>query len=276
MCARYTLTAEEKEILKGNTYTLIGEYKPDPNIAITDYGFIITSDEPDVVQRMNWGIVPAYAESNVPEFSSFNIRSEDILDTPTFAPLFKARQTCLVIADGFYEAEHVSPDDKRPWRFVTERKLFCFLGLWSERIDPITKQAHRTYGILTCRANKIVGEIHPDDRMPVIATYAGEGIWLNKKSTDDQLLDLCVPYPDSKMNRYRVSKKALSVSTKSKPNKGMDLIKPVEDEPRQQSIFGADEIPAKPTERKFKNTGKKVTKNKQNNSPNGSDLFNSL
>ena len=276
MCARYTLTAEEKEILKGNQYTLVGEYKPDTNIAITDFGFVITSDEPDIVQRMSWGIIPPNAESKVPEFSSFNIRSEDILDRPTFATLLTARKTCLVIADGFYEAEHVSATDKRPWRFLTERKLFCFAGLWSEWIDPITKEPYRTYAIITCEANNIVGEIHPDRRMPVILYKSEEKMWLNKKISTDELLALCIPYPDEKMNRYRVSKKALAVSTKERPNKGKDLTEPVEDEPRQNSLFEASEIPRKPSERKFKNSKKKGNDSTKPDNQAGPDLFNSI
>jgi len=276
MCARYTLTAEEKEILKENGYTLVGNYQPDANIAITDFGFVITSDEPDVVQRMSWGIVPPDAESKVPEFSSFNIRSEDVLKRTNYEPLLRARKTCLVIADGFYEAEHLSGDDKRPWRFVTERKLFCFAGIWSEWFDPITLESYRTYAIMTCEANELVGEIHKEKRMPVILHKWEESMWLNKKLSVDELLSLCVPYPANKMTRYRVSKKVNSVSTKLRPNKDLRLIDPVEDEPRQQNMFDANEAPAaKPAERKFKNTTKKSKTPKKPDSSPGMDLFNS-
>ncbi|MHA4896251.1 SOS response-associated peptidase [Pedobacter sp. PWIIR3] len=275
MCARYTLTAEEKELIKQGNYTLRGPYSPDSNIAITDVGFVVTTEEPDVVQRMFWGIVPADAESNVPTFASFNIRSEDVLSTYNFAKLLKEGKVCIIFADGFYEAEEVAEDDKRPWRFITERKIFAFLGLWSERIDPISGEIHRTYGIFTCKANKVVGQIHPYDRMPVILSKADEDFVLHKKPTIEQLLALCVPYPDSKMNRYRVSKKALAVSTKAKPNKGKDLIDEVPDEPRQTNLFGAEEIPAKPKERKFKNTAKPKLPKKENGGGN-LDMFNSL
>lgn len=276
MCARYTLTAEEKEMLKDHGLTLVGEYKPDPNIAITDFGFIVTSDEPDIVQRMNWGIIPANAESKVPEFSSFNIRSEDVMEKPTYAPLLQARKTCLVIADGFYEAEHLSDTDKRPWRFTTERKIFCFAGLWSEWFDPDTKEPYRTFAILTCEANSTVGEIHTENRMPVILYKSEEPLWLSKRRSVDELLSLCIPYPDDKMNRYRVSKKALAVSTKDRPNKNMDLTQPVEDEPRQSSLFNIPDIPSVPGVRRFKNTKKKKSEQKKLDNSNGLDLFNSL
>ncbi|MEJ7559539.1 MAG: SOS response-associated peptidase [Pedobacter sp.] len=275
MCARYTLTAEEKEVLKENAYTIVGEYKPDPNIAITDFGFVVTADEPNVVQRMNFGIVPADAESKVPQFASFNIVSEEVLDKPTFAPLLLQGNTCLVIADGFYEAEEVTPSDKRPYRFLTERKLFCFAGLWTEWVDAGSGEIYRTYGIMTCAANTVVGEIHEARRMPVILPKNSEMMWLNKRLSAAEKLALCVPYPDHLMNRYRVSKKVNAVSTKEKPNKDLSLLKEVEDEPRQQSFFTEEQAPSRAKERKFKNTTKKGKGRKDQDQPPAPDLFNS-
>jgi putative SOS response-associated peptidase YedK len=240
MCARYTLTAEEKEILKENKYVLNGEYKPDPNIAISDYGFVVTSDEPDLVQRMRFGIIPEDSASAHVDFATFNIRSEEILDKPTFEPLIRFRKTCLIIADGFYEPETVTENDKRPWRFVTERKTFCFAGLWTHWTDPDTGEVINSYAILTCESNRTVEEKHKKGRMPVILPKVYEKMWLNKKLSVEELLSLCVPYPDHLMSCYRVSKKVNRPSTKLNPNKDMSLINPVEDEPRQQNIFGAD------------------------------------
>ncbi|RZK45535.1 MAG: hypothetical protein EOO97_00905, partial [Pedobacter sp.] len=92
MCARYTLTAEEKELLKENNYKLVGEYKPDSNVAITDFGFIVTSDEPTLVQKMHFGIVPHDAKSKSFGYDTWNIRSEEVMDKKTYAPLMKHRK----------------------------------------------------------------------------------------------------------------------------------------------------------------------------------------
>ena len=274
MCARYTLTAEEKELIKQGNYTLDGPYVPDPNIAITDIGYVVTMDEPDVVQRMFWGIVPENAVSKVPEFSSFNIVSEDVYQKPVYAKLLRDKKFCIVFADGFMEAEQVADDDLRPWRFVTERKLFAFLGLWSEWIDPSSGEVHRTYGIFTCKANKIVGEIHAAQRMPVILSKMDEKIVLRKKSTVEEVMKLCVPYPDRLMNRFRQSRQALAVSTKKNWNKSMELLKEVKDEPRTGNLFGDAMPPADLTKRTFKNAKKKQPP-RSNQTP-GADLFNSL
>lgn len=276
MCARYTLTAEEKEILKGNKYTLVGQYTPDPNIAVTEQGLVITSDEPDIVQVMNFGIIPRDNETPALSYDTWNIRSEEVMDKYTYRPLMEERRTCLILADGFYEPEHVGPGDTRPWRFLTERKIFCIAGLWDEWIDPVSGEVHRTFGMMTCRANKTVGEVHDTGRMVVILPQAWEDLWLDKKRSIADLLALCVPYPDSKMNRYRVSKRANAVSTKAKPNKDMGLLNEVPDEPRQQNIFGASMPEPKEPQRKPNtwdgNGSKKVKKSQPPKSDQG-DLF---
>lgn len=271
MCARYTLTAEEKEILKENKYTFDDEYKPDTNIAISDYGFVVTSDEPDVIQRMRFGIIPPDSETARVDFATFNIRSEEVLEKPTFEPLIRFRQTCLIIADGFYEPEKVSENDKRPWRFVTERKTFCFAGLWTQWTDPLTGEVIDSYAIMTCKSNNTVEEKHKKGRMPVILPKVYERMWLNKKLTVEELLSLCVPYPDQLMSCYRVSKQVFK-----RGNKDENLIDPVEDEPRQQDIFGAD-LPAvkKPeTQPKTWNSqGKKKVKKPNKPGSDGPTLF---
>lgn len=226
MCARYTLTAEEKEILKNNPYQLVGAYEPDANIAVTDGGLVITSDEPDIIQQMSFGIVPHTASSNVLTFDTWNIRSEEVMEKKTYAPLMKHRKTCLIIADSFYEWQKITDTDKRPYRFTNERKTFCFAGLWSQWVNPETGEKYRTFGIMTTEANKTVGEIHDKQRMPVILHRNEELRWLNKKLTVEQLLEMCKPYPDHLMSRTQVSKKVNKVSTKKSPNKGLDLIKP--------------------------------------------------
>lgn len=274
MCARYTLTAEEKEILKANPLRIVGVFTPDPNIAVTERGLVITSDEPDIIQVMNFGIIPQDNETHVLNYDTWNVRSEEVMDKQTYRPLMEKRQTCLILMDGFYEPEHVSDTDNRPWRFLTERNIFCVAGLWDEWTDPITGEKIRTFAMLTCKANKTVGEVHDTDRMVVILPKAWEDIWIDKKSSIEALIALCVPYPDSKMNRYRVSKKANKVSTKLRPNKDMSLIDPVEDEPRQESLFGAAELPVvKPVERKFRDQKKKTKDKKKPDQPPELDLF---
>ena len=252
MCARYTLTAEEKELLKENNYKLIGDYNPDSNVAITDFGFIVTSDEPTLVQKMHFGIVPHDADSKSLRYDTWNIRSEEVMDKKTYAPLMKNRKTCLIIMDGFYEWHEEDNKEKQPWRFVVPgRKTFCCAGLWSRWVDPITGEDYDSFGIMTCKANETVGEIHEKKRMPVILDKADEHTWLNKKLSIDELLSLCVPYSDKKMHRYKVSKKVNKVSTKKIWNKGIELTLPLNtDEELKESMNTKQVKPRKPKDEK--------------------------
>ncbi|MET3114626.1 putative SOS response-associated peptidase YedK [Pedobacter sp. CG_S7] len=239
MCARFTLTAEQKDILKSYPFQFTGEYQPDSNIAITESGFIITADEPDLIQRMGFGIIPYWAKSKRLEYDTWNIRSEEVMEKPTFAPLIENHKTCLVIADGFYEFEGLPDGRRQPWRFiVNNRKTFVMAGLWSEWVDPETNEAFRTFGIMTTVANKMVARIHKKKRMPVILPLKFEKRWLNKKLSSEELLKLCTTLPDASMSCFKVSPKVNKVSTKKMPNKGIDLAKPynTDDEPMQGKL----------------------------------------
>ncbi|RZK67916.1 MAG: hypothetical protein EOO85_24980, partial [Pedobacter sp.] len=134
MCARYTLTAEDKEILKAYPLEGIEGYQPDPNIAITDMGLVITADEPDRIQHMHFGIVPHNAVSNKLTYDTWNIRLEEVMDKKTYRPLLIHRKTCLIISDGFIEWKEEA-DGKDPYHFTVvgrKEKTFCFAGLWSQ------------------------------------------------------------------------------------------------------------------------------------------------
>lgn len=266
MCARFTLTAEEADFLKENPYHLVGAYEPDSNVAITDYGFVVTSDAPDLVQKMHFGIVPHDAESKTFGYDTWNIRSEGVMDKKTYRPLMVHRKTCLVIMDGFYEWKEEIKGDKEPWRFVVPgRKTFCCAGLWSRWVDRLTGEVYDSFGIMTCEANNVVGEIHEKKRMPVILHKSEEMIWLNKKLSVDELLALCVPFPDHKMQRYRVSKKVNKVSTKKTPNKGVELTLPLNtDEEVNLPIVTKEKVAKKP---------KVVKKADEPKKPDGPDLF---
>ncbi|RZK25871.1 MAG: SOS response-associated peptidase [Flavobacterium sp.] len=240
MCARYTLTAEDKEILKAHPLKGLEGYRPDPNIAITDKGLIITSDEPDRIQHMHFGIVPYNATSNKLSFDTWNIRSEEVMEKKTYKPLMINRKTCLIISDGFIEWKEEA-DGKDPYHFTLlgrKEKTFCFAGLWSQWMDPETNEPYRTYGIMTTVSNETVGRVHTKKRMPVILPRNQELKWLDKNKSIDELLAMCVPYPDSLMIATKLKRDINAVSTKKKPNKGIDLLKPLntDEEPKQGDL----------------------------------------
>ena len=59
------------------------------------------------------------------------------------------------------------------------------------------------FSIITVASNSLLLEIGPT--MPAILLPEAEKIWMDPTSTISQLLDLLLPYPDSKMNFHPVS-----------------------------------------------------------------------
>ncbi len=63
--------------------------------------------------------------------------------------------------------------------------------------------------------------------------------WLDKSKSIEALLAMCQPFPDSLMLATKLSRNINAVSTKKKPNKGIDLLKPLNtDEEPQQGDLG--------------------------------------
>jgi putative SOS response-associated peptidase YedK len=78
MCARYTLSKNEEQILKAYSVQLAGEYSPNYNLAPTQEGLVITADEPDIAQKMHFGLVPYSAADTKLNISTLNARSEEV------------------------------------------------------------------------------------------------------------------------------------------------------------------------------------------------------
>lgn len=228
MCARYTLTKAEKELLKAYQVKLPPNYNPNYNLAPTQEGLVITADEPDIAQHMHFGLIPHWADSTRLDFSTLNARSENAATTKSYAPLLKHHKTCLVLADGFYEWDKKT-GVTLPYRFVLkDREVFAFAGLWSQWKDNFSGALYRSFTIMTTVANDTVGKVHdPKFRMPVILDKNEEELWLSKELGINDLLSLCNPYPDDLMDSFRVSVSVNSSVLHKQPNNFPELILPL-------------------------------------------------
>jgi putative SOS response-associated peptidase YedK len=228
MCARYTLTKKEKELLKAYEVQLPDNYQPNFNLAPTQEGLVITADEPDVAQHMHFGLVPHWANDIKLNFSTLNSRSEEAASNRTWSPLLLHHKTCLVLADGFYEWDKKS-GKSIPYRFVLkDREVFAFAGLWSQWKSKLTNEVYRSFTIMTTQSNRTVGRVHdPKFRMPVILDKNEESLWLSKDISVPDLLSLCNPYPDDNMNSYLVSTAVNATVVNKIHNNHPDLILPL-------------------------------------------------
>lgn len=103
MCARYTLTKAEKELVKLYGVQIPEPFAPNYNLSPAQDGLVITSDEPGIAQKMHFGLVPYWSADTKLNNSTLNARSEQALEKKTYAPLIRNHKTCLVFADSFYE-----------------------------------------------------------------------------------------------------------------------------------------------------------------------------
>jgi putative SOS response-associated peptidase YedK len=81
---------------------------------------------------------------------------------------------------------------------------------------------------MTTVANETVRKVHdPKNRMPVILDKFSEPFWLSKDISPNDLLSLCRPYPDEKMNAYRVSTAVNAATVKGVINNKPELMMPM-------------------------------------------------
>lgn len=203
-------------------------FTPNYNLAPTQKGLVITADQPDVAQPMHFGLIPYWAKDTKLNTSTLNARSEEVLEKKTFAPLIERHKTCLVLADGFYEWNR-KEGKPLPYRFILkDRDVFAFAGLWSQWKSKDGSQIYRSFTIMTTEANQTVGKVHdPKFRMPVILEDYNEKLWLDKELSPVELLQFCVPYPDDKMEAFRVSTDVNSTVVKGVINNKPELILPI-------------------------------------------------
>ena len=113
------------------------------------------------------------------------------------------KNRCIVPADGFYAWKKVGKKTAIPYRFVaTDQELFSFAGTWDEYEDSDGNEFH-TFSITTTAGNEMVSSVQ--ERMPAMLTRASEKVWMDRESSETDLLGVLLPYAAEKMNYYPVS-----------------------------------------------------------------------
>ena len=132
------------------------------------------------VEGMKWGL--GY-------YKSFNARSEEIEEKPSFRQAFIHRR-CLVPANGFYEWHEKIPY----WISLKNQEAFGFAGIYE----------NMTFSIVTTKANEAMSDIH--DRMPVILQKENEEKWLDNTKYDlPNLKRIMEPYPDNELEITKIT-----------------------------------------------------------------------
>lgn len=215
MCGRYSLFAPFSDVEERFGATFEYSFDPRYNAAPSQSLPVITNDEPDVIQQMEWGLVPSWADDRS-AFGLINARAETLGEKASFSDAYERRR-CVVPADGFYEWAETD-DGTVPYRVtLADESVFGMAGLW-ERWVPERRQTGlaefggggdvdgepapvETFTVVTTEPNDVVEELH--DRMAVVLDPENAAGWLHGDDAVRQ--SLLGPY-DGEMRAYRVSR----------------------------------------------------------------------
>lgn len=212
MCGRYSLGKSKIDLEERFQAEMLTDFKPRYNIAPTQLVPVITSDGPKGFSFFYWGITPDFGQNKPVAQKLINAKAETVHEKISFKTSFQSRR-CIVPADGFFEWKKLGKKTKIPYRFtLRDESLFSFAGIWEE-YEGLTGEIQHTFLILTTTPNSLVEEVH--DRMPVILTRENEKKWLDKYSSESELLAMLKPASSDQMQSYTVSPLVNSVQNDS-------------------------------------------------------------
>lgn len=231
MCGRMTQTkkrvpAQHRLAKPVNTAQLTPSY----NIAPGQPVAVITREAPDQVQFLTWGLAAIIQNRSQ---LLINARAATLLERPTYRPLLEAGQTCLILADGFYEWKNISKKKRIPYRFLLQNDdLFAIAGLYKDEADRETGEVKRHFTLITTEPNQLLTGIH--DRMPAILPAGAETDWLQLQRNPQHYLPMLQPFNTDLMRAYPVSTEVNNAAHNTP-----ELIQPVEypAEPEQLPLF---------------------------------------
>lgn len=233
MCGRYSLFAPQADIEARFDAAFAFDFEARYNAAPSQSLPVITGAEPDTIQRMEWGLVPSFADSRK-DHGYINARAETLTEKRSFADAYERRR-CLVPVTGFYEwtetdgrnqPYRVAFEDDRPFAVAGIHETWSpptrqsGLGEFGSDGDDEEDDARETFAIVTTEPNDLIGELH--HRMAAILPPEREADWLHGDA--DEIGDLLTPYPDDELRAYPVSTDVNSPATDEK-----SLLEPLDD-----------------------------------------------
>lgn len=168
------------------------------------------------LDRLWWGLIPYWSKEIGRK--PINAKAETVATLPMFRDAYKQRR-CILPIDNFFEWKAIKgAKAKQPYAIaMKDGRPFGVAGIWENWKQPGTDEWVRTFAVVTCPANAMVGEIH--DRMPVILSAAAYDRWLSCVEPDPR--DLLVPYSAELMVIWPISTRVNAVA-----NDDADLLAP--------------------------------------------------
>jgi putative SOS response-associated peptidase YedK len=203
MCGRYTFTPDEKfyDRFDINEDGKLDNLESRYNVAPGQDMPVITRNSPNKAVLMKWGLIPFWAKDPKIAYRTINAKAETINKKPTFRKPFTS-QRCLIPANGFYEWKKTEVGKIPYYFYLKTKEAFAFAGLYDIWKNEKGEEV-KTYTIITTNSNNFVKKVH--FRMPVLLEKEDESKWLNKSTSQKDLLSLLVPFPDDLLEAYPVA-----------------------------------------------------------------------
>ena len=153
------------------------------------------------IGQFQWGLVPSWMRS-LPEKPFINVRSETVLEKPSFKASF-IRRRCLIPAAGFYEWRQ---SDRQPFFiYPANGGLMLLAGIY-DVWEGAEGSYLTTLGIMTTAADDFMSSIH--HRMPLLLNADQWDAWLANDNLDPkELMPLLGPVTPAALEMYPVSRK---------------------------------------------------------------------
>eukprot|EP01135_Chromosphaera_perkinsii_P002307 Nk52_evm93s221 gene=Nk52_evmTU93s221 len=255
MCGRTALLLDEDEVEEFAFPYSRGRwqgrelYRPSYNVCPGRYQPVIalcrdgstTKHLSRSLYSMKWGLVPHWTKGPVDYgtlLKTINARGETISTKPTFRPLVDGKR-CTVLCNGFIEWAHegklkipyyVQHEDGRP---------MALGGLYSVRKVEDGKTEY-TYTIITTPPCKQIEWLH--DRMPfILSSQEDIDKWLGLSVVDDDGKNVKYESVKEMINPFSGKLKFTEISRdiNSVKNDSPSCLKPVDEQPKLMSFFGA-------------------------------------
>ncbi len=184
------------------------------NISPSQLVPVITQEEPRGFSHFYWGQPPGWTKNKTLAERIINVRAEQIAEKPVLKKNM-ASHRCIIPADGFYSWKKVGKKTLIPWRFsLKDKSIFSLAGMWEEYDDEEGNSFH-TCTIITVPSNPFVANIC--ERMPSMLTQEQEQVWLDKSTTESELISLLVPFSAELLDGFAVSPQ-LNIISFDKPS----------------------------------------------------------
>jgi putative SOS response-associated peptidase YedK len=193
------------------------------NVAPTSTVPVIIRNDDGVLELTGarWGLIPAWWKDDDPPSMTFNARSEEAAQKPTWRQSLKA-QRCLMPVRGWYEwqASEVSGSTVKQPHFVRApgEEVIAFAGLWAQWKRPNAEPV-LSCALLSKEASPSIAHIH--HRMPVVLRPEHIEEWLNP-ATSAQRVQEIIAGARTEFEGYAVSTKVNSAR-----NNAPELLHPI-------------------------------------------------